>query len=151
MAPFRHIVSSDSVEIEAPATRVWEILVNVERYGEWNPFTTRVDTSLEVGSPVDLYVTLGPFRLRQPESIQDVVPPHLLVWGMVMRARWLLETRREQRLEPLGESRCRYVTTDAFTGVLTPLVVLSFGGLIRRGFNAMAVALKERAEAEVHS
>ena len=61
------------------------------------------------------------------------------------------ETRREQRLESLSESRCRYTTTDAFTGVLTPLVVLSFGGLIRHGFNAMAVALKERAEAEVHS
>lgn len=150
MALFRHIVSSDSVEIEAPAHRVWKILVDVDRYGEWNPFTTRVDTSLEVGSPVDLYVTLGPFRLRQPELIQDVVPPRLLAWGMVMGARWLLETRREQRLEALGESRCRYTTTDAFTGVLTPLVVLSFGGLIRRGFNAMAAALKERAEAEVH-
>ena len=31
---------------------------------------------------------------------------------------------------------------------LTPVVVLLFGGLIRRGFNAMAWALKERAEAE---
>lgn len=151
MALFSGTVSSDSVEIEAPARRVWGILVDVERYGEWNPFTTRVDTSLEVGSPVDLYVTLGPFRLRQPESIQDVVPPHLLAWGMVMGARWLLETRREQRLEPLSDTRCRYITTDAFAGILTPLVVLSFGGLIRRGFNAMAVALKERAEAQDHS
>ena len=151
MAIFRHAIGSDSVEIEAPAHRVWEILVDVERYGEWNPFTTRVDTSLEVGSPVDLYVTLGPFKLRQPESIQDVVPPRLLAWGMVMGARWLLETRREQRLEPLSDSRCRYTTTDAFAGVLAPLAVLSFGGLIRRGFNAVAVALKERAEAEVHS
>ncbi len=151
MVLFGHTVSSDSVEVEAPAHRVWEILVDVDRYGEWNPFTTRVDTSLEVGSPVDLYVILGPFKLRQPELIQDVVPPRLLAWGMVMGTRWLLETRREQRLEPLSESRCRYITTDAFTGVLTPLVVLSFGGVIRRGFNAMAVALKERAEAEVHS
>ena len=35
------------------------------------------------------------------------------------------ETRREQRLEPLSDSRCRYTTTDAFAGILTPLVVLS--------------------------
>ena len=148
---FKHTVSSDSIDIEAPVQRVWEILVDVERYGEWNPFTTRVDTSLEVGSSVDLYVTLGPFRLKQPELIQDVVPTSLLAWGMTMGARWLLKTRREQRLEPLGDSRCRYTTTDAFTGVLTPLVVLLFGGLIRRGFNAMALALKERAEEGIHS
>ncbi len=151
MALVRHVVSSDSIEIEAPVHRVWGILVDVGRYGEWNPFTTRVDTSLEVGSPVDLYVTLGPFKLKQPELIQDVVPPRLLAWGMVMGAYWLLETRREQRLESLGDARCRYTTTDAFTGVLTPLVVLLFGGLIRRGFNAMALALKERAEADIHS
>ena len=61
------------------------------------------------------------------------------------------ENRREQRLEPLSDTRCRYTTTDAFTGVITPLVVLLFGGLIRRGFNAMALALKERAEADIHS
>ena len=148
---FRHTVCSDSVDIEAPVRQVWEILADVERYGEWNPFTTRVDTSLEVGSSVDLYVSLGPFRLKQPESIQDVVPPSLLAWGTTMGARWLLKTRREQRLESLGDTRCRYTTTDAFAGVLTPVVVLLFGGLIRRGFNAMALALKERAEADIHS
>ena len=148
---FRHTVCSDSVDIEAPVRQVWEILADVERYGEWNPFTTRVDTSLEVGSSVDLHVSLGPFRLKQPELIQDVVPPSLLAWGMTMGARWLLKTRREQRLELLGDTRCRYMTTDAFAGVLTPVVVLLFGGLIRRGFNAMALALKERAEADIHS
>ena len=41
----------------------------------------------------------------------------------------------------------RYLTADAFTGLLTPLVVLLFGGLVRGGFNAMAGALRERAEA----
>ena len=145
---FRYMVSSDSITIETPARRVWEILMDLERYGEWNPFTTRVDTSLEVGSPVDLYVTLGPFKLKQPEQIQAVDPPSLLAWGMIMGARWLLVTRREQRLEALSDTRCCYTTTDGFTGFLTPVVVLLFGGLIRRGFNAMAWALKERAEAE---
>ena len=148
---FQHVVSSDAIEIEVPVERVWEILVDLERYGEWNPFTTRVDTSLEVGSPVDLYVTLGPFKLKQPERIQAVDPPSLLAWGMIMGARWLLVTRRVQRLEALSDTRCRHTTTDAFTGVLTPLVVLLFGGLIRRGFNSMARALKERAEEGVRA
>ena len=113
---FRHLIRSDAVEIAAPVEQVWEVLADFGRYGEWNPFTTRVDTNFEVGSPVDLHVTLGPLK-------------------------------REQRLEPLGATRCRYLTADAFTGLLTPLVVLLFGGLVRGGFNAMAVALKERAEA----
>ena len=143
---FRHVVRSDAIDIEAPVERVWEILTDFGRYGEWNPFTTRVDASLEVGASVELHVTLGPRRVKQMERIEAVEPPTLLAWGMTMGAAWLLTARRDQRLDILDDARCRYVTTDAFFGLLTPLVVLLYGRAIRRGFNAMAVALKRRAE-----
>ena len=143
---FEFLVASDPVEIEAPAERVWDILVDFERYGEWNPFTTRVEASLEVGSRVMLHVRLGWLNRKQPERIETVEPPHLLAWGTTMGARFLLVARREQRLEGLGPNRCRYLTTDATSGLLTPLVALLFGRLIRQGFNDMAAALKTRAE-----
>lgn len=143
---FRFVVASDPVEIEAPAERVWDILVDFERYGEWNPFTTRVDASLEIGAPVMLHVRLGWLQRKQPERIETVQPPHLLAWGVTMGARFLLVARREQRLEPLGAGRCRYFTMDETRGLLTPLVALLFGRIIRQGFNDMAAALKSRAE-----
>ena len=143
---FKHLISSDIVEIEAPIERVWDILVDVGRYGEWNPFTTRVKTDFEIGSPVDLYVTLRPLKLKQPERVEAVDRPHLLAWGTKMGAGILLSARREQRLERLDERRCRYLTTGALTGLLTPLVMLLFGRLVRRGFNDMAWALKRHAE-----
>ena len=34
---FRHRISSTPVEIDAPVQRVWAILMDVDRYGEWNP------------------------------------------------------------------------------------------------------------------
>ena len=143
---FQHLISSDTVEIEAPIERVWEILVDIDRYGEWNPFTTRVETTFEIGSPVDLYVTLGRLKLKQPETIEAVDPPRLLAWSTKVGARVLLAARREQRLEALSPTRCRYVTTDAFKGLLTPLVMFLFSRLVRRSFNDMAWALKKFAE-----
>ena len=143
---FKYLIGSDAVEIEAPIEQVWDTLVDVKRYGEWNPFTTRVDTDFEIGSPVDLHVTLGPLKLKQPEWIEAVDRPHLLAWGTKVGHRFLLSARREQRLEALSETRCRYLTTDALNGLLTPLVVLLFGRLIRRGFNDMALVLRERAQ-----
>lgn len=148
---FRRLIGSEIVEIEAPIERVWEMLVDVDRYGDWNPFTTRVETNFEVGSPVDLYVTMGPLKLKQPERIEAVERPHLLVWSTKIGARFLLSARREQRLRPLAESRCSYLTTDVFTGLLTPLVMLLFGRLVRRGFNDMAWALKRHAEGDSRS
>ena len=149
---FRHTVCSDSVDIEAPVRQVWEILADVERYGEWNPFTTRVDTSLEVGSSVDLYVSLGPFRLKQPESIQDVVPPSLLAWGMTMGARWFLKPARAAPGVAGRYALAATRPTDAFAGRphtagRSCCSVVSFGRLQ----NAMALALKERAEEGIHS
>ncbi len=144
---FRFVAASDPVEIEAPAERVWDILVDFERYGEWNPFTTRVEASLEIGAPVMLHVRLGWLKRKQPERIETVEPPHLLAWGTTMGHPVLLSALREQRVEALGETRCRYSTTDRTTGLLTPLVALLFGRLIRQGFNDLAAALKTRAEA----
>ena len=142
----RRLIRSDAVEIDAPVERVWDILVDVDRYGEWNPFTTRVDTDLRVGSPVDLHVTLGPLKVVQPERMEAVERPHLLAWSTKIGNPFLLSARRDQHLEALDDTRCRYQTNDVFSGLLTPLVMLLFGRLIRRGFNDMARALKARAE-----
>ena len=45
-----------SAEIGAPIDRVWAVLVDFPRYSTWNPFTPRVRATLEVGTPVQLWV-----------------------------------------------------------------------------------------------
>lgn len=144
---FKRRVSSDTVEIDAPVELAWQILTDVERYGEWNPFTPSVATDFRIGSRVDLYVTMGPFRLKQVERIEAVEPPHLIAWSTTMGHRFLISALREQRLEAVGTGRCRYRTTDDFAGLLIPLVMLLFGGFVRRGFNGVARGLKAHAEA----
>ncbi|MDX1694447.1 MAG: SRPBCC domain-containing protein [Ketobacteraceae bacterium] len=140
-------VCSDRVDIQAPAETVWQVLVDFERYPDWNPFTYRVETDLVPGHAVDLYVKLpGWGRRLQTEYVHQVVRPRLLSWGMTLGHETLLQALREQRLEVLSENSCCYQSTDAFRGVLTPLVRFLFARSIRRGFNAMAHALKLEAE-----
>ncbi len=147
VALFRGHVRSETVEIDAPIERAWDVLTDFARYGEWNPFTPSVATDFEIGSPVELFVRMGPWRLRQVERIEAVEPPHLIAWSTTMGHRFLISALREQRLEAVGEGRCRYRTSDAFSGLLIPLVMLLFGGFVRRGFNDVARGLKARAEA----
>lgn len=142
-----HTVYSDLVEINAPIEKVWAILLDFERYPEWNPFTYKVETDLKLGNPVNLYVKLPRRGSKlQVEYVKQVSKPNVLAWGMTMGAEFLLIALREQHLKPLGEDRCSYQTTDAFTGLLTPVVKILFGNSIRDGFNVMAYALKQRAE-----
>ena len=144
-------IRSEPVTIEAPVETVWQVLTDFDRYGDWNPFTPHVKADLAMGARVDMRVAMGGYRLKQTEVICAVDPPTRLAWRTIIGARWLLRAVREQRLEALSDRTCRYTTSDEFKGVLMPLVILFTGGFVRRGFNAVALALKRRAEAEVGS
>lgn len=143
------VVASDVVEIEVPAWFVWDVLVDYPRYPEWNPYTVAVETTLEIGEPIDLTLpnpdgSPGTFVNREFIRIVDA-PSHLrydtgdLVPGLM--------GSRDQYVEPLGPDRCRYHTTDTFTGERAGLAVHHHGRWVKAGFDAVAHALKERAEA----
>ena len=51
------------------------------------------------------------------------------------------------QLTPTADSGTRFVQREVFRGLLVPLLWKSIATNIRRGFEAMNAALKERAEA----
>jgi hypothetical protein len=147
-----HVVESVTVEIDAPAAYVWEVLVDYPRYPEWNPFTVRVETTLVIGDPIDLYLPQpndrsdgsdGTFLNR--EFIRVVDAPYHLRYDTAEEMPGLFASR-DQWLDPLGPDRCAYRTTDAMSGELAAWVVETNGAWVKAGFDEMAAALKDRAE-----
>lgn len=74
-------IGSVVVEVEAPQAFVWDVRVDYARYPQWNPYTVRVDTALEVGSTVVLHLP-DPARPGATSITTEVVrvvdPPHHL-------------------------------------------------------------------------
>ncbi len=134
------------IEIDAPAERVWRILRDFEGYASWNPFTPRVETTLEIGAPIHLYVRLVGDRPMHRVEFVTRNQPYSLGWEMQMGARFLLHAERVQTLTPLDENRTHYVSEDRFTGWLRPLVLALFGRAMQRGFADCALGLKKAAE-----
>ena len=140
-------VRTEPIRIDAPAGLVWQVLKDVERYGEWNPFTPQVRTDFRIGSPAHLLVKMGPAKVRIAETVSAFEEPRLIAWGKTFGARWLLAAVREQHLEPVSEASCRYHNTDRLTGLLAPLVLLCAGGYMRVGFTDVGEGLKRQSEA----
>lgn len=143
-----HVIESVTVEIDAPAELVWEVLVDYERYGEWNPYTVKVETTLEIGDKIDLHLpnpdgSEGTFVNR--EWVREVTPPTYLRYDTADEIDGVF-AYREQFIEPLDEGRCTYRTTDTFTGEHADLVIETTGQWVKDGFDSVAYALKERAE-----
>ena len=44
------VTVSETVEIAAPARVVWQVLTDMPRYNEWNPFCVRAESALEMGA-----------------------------------------------------------------------------------------------------
>ena len=143
----RILESSAALQIDASAEVVWNVLTDADGYSGWNPFTTRVQTDFQVGSPMHIHITMGPWKMQRMEWVRLVERPHRLGWDTQVLAPFVLYSNKQQRLTALSEASCSYHTTDLFSGLLTPLIMLLFRKLIIRGFDETALALKRRCEA----
>ncbi|WP_439677768.1 SRPBCC family protein [Embleya sp. MST-111070] len=132
----------ESIRIEATAERVWEILMDVERWPTWTASMSevrRLDREpFGVGSRV---------RVKQPRLpatqwvVTECEPGRSFTW-----------TSRSGGVTTHADHRIRVdegVTVELIlrqSGLLTPLIGLIAGKLTRRYLRMEAEGLKERAE-----
>ena len=144
-----HVARSIRVEIDAPASVVWDVLVDLPKYGEWNPFCVKCESTLDMGAPVKMTIAMpwDPSEISvMTEYVCAYEPEKLLSWKMDWSEAWPYAGRRDQVIERLGPERCAYYSTDAFLGE-TAIHIHHFAqGWISAAFTATARALKVRAE-----
>jgi hypothetical protein len=147
-------VLTEPVDIQAPVERVWRILVDFERYPQWNPLNRffRLDTRAAVGETVTFGPCWGPYHegtlgkadFTQHETLTVWEENCCLAYGVI--SPWL-NAERVQHLASIAADRTRYYTYERTSGVLAPVVRLVYGQRIVTGFTANGQALKTRAEA----
>ncbi len=137
------------LEIAAPASDVWRILTDFERYAEWNPFITTISGKLVEDSKLRVQLSLPEGRelCIQPRLVRCREPSELC-WRGHLGFPGLFDGEHFFQLQELTERRTRFVQGENFGGVL-----LRFAGTsitrAARGFVYMNQALKRRAEAGV--
>jgi hypothetical protein len=134
------------VGIDRPAAAVWAILVDIDRWPEWNPFA-KAGGRLAVGER--LKVEIRPPG-RKPMTFRPTVvrldPGVELRWLGHLGVAGIFDGEHGLRVEPEGDRRCRFAHFETFTGVLAVPLLWLVGDASRRGFEAMNLALKARAE-----
>ncbi|NMO90468.1 SRPBCC family protein [Actinomycetospora sp. TBRC 11914] len=134
-----------TVDVAAPAERVWSLVADVEAWPSWTPTMTTVELQgprLEPGVPV---------RVRQPGHRPDVytvlaVDGHRFLWAARKTGyrQWA-----DHRVESVDPSHCRVELAFGVDGVLAPVVGTLARRLVVRSVDTEAASLKARAEAGV--
>lgn len=143
------ITVSETVKIAAPARVVWQVLTDMPRYNEWNPFCVRAESTLEMGAAVNMklinYAVPGSI-VPNCEFICAFDPDRMISWELPHTEAWPYPARRDQVIEATGPQSCRYFSTDAFLGANGIHVFRFAGPWVKRAFDDSARALKARAE-----
>jgi hypothetical protein len=134
------------VEIEAPAERVWSVLVDFEAYPAWNPFIRRAGGELREGSRIQVTIQPpGRSDFRFEPTVISLTPNRELRWLGHLWVRGLFDGEHGFVLEPRGDDRVLFRHHEVMSGLLVPFL----GGMLRdteRGFHQMNQALKARVE-----
>jgi hypothetical protein len=152
-------VAQTEVIIDAPIERVWDVMLDIHRYPEWNPFVVKIDCAVarpEVGTDFILNVQFKGAkkaiktwervsRLDKP-AMQDGALRATLEYEFLgplhnMKA---VRGKRQQILRSLPGGKTRYNTYEKLNGWLawaTPIAK------VQDGFERHAAALRNRCEA----
>lgn len=144
------LVRSITVEIEAPSSVVWNVLTDLDNYGRWNPFCLSAKSTLAMGAAVEM-VLAGQYSgengtFVNTEYVCAFVPERLLSWELRATTESPYAARRDQFIEAVGDSRCRYYSTDAFLGRHAKQIMAETGDWVKRAFDDTALALKQYSE-----
>lgn len=132
-----------SIQIEAPAARIFALLTDLPRWTQWNTTVDRVEGSCERGGRVTVHAKASPGRAF-PLQVAEIAAPHRMVWtgGMPLG---LFTGTRTYSLTEGPDGRVRFEMNETFTGLMAPLITRSIPDL-QPAFDEFARCLKRAAE-----
>jgi hypothetical protein len=135
------------IDIDAPAERVWSLLIDFPSYPRWNPFIRSIAGTLEVGQSLDVLIQPpGARGTRFRPAVLAVQPNRELRWKGKLFLPGLFDGEHYFKLEAKPWGGVTFHQGEIFSGILVPLFKRSLNGATRQGFIAMNEALKREAE-----
>jgi hypothetical protein len=135
-----------TVEIDAPASVVWEVITDLSAYPQWNPFVIECRSTLKPGDAIDMQVKLMAKPQKQREWMKQHVPGKLLAYAMKPVPLGALSSDRSHEVEAIDPERTRYRSHFELRGWLMPLTRAMLGARLEAGFAGMTQGIRQRAE-----
>lgn len=140
-------VYQTTFEVNASAETVWQVLINLDQYGDWNPQIPLASGTIEEQGKIALRLVLpGRPAMDLVATIEEVRPGRLLTWRGHVVAPWFFEGHRRFEIGPVGNSRVSVTHVEDIHGLLAPVFGVFMGAPVERSHHAFNDALRTRAE-----
>jgi hypothetical protein len=135
------------VGVQTPAEPVWEMIVDVDGWGAWNPLYPKAKGVVQFGAQLDLTVAIpgeAPREIRA--TVQDWTPNEQIIWTVSMLG-GLIRSTRYIEIETLENGNVIFSNGEIFEGRLAWLIGKKQQRAIKRAFTAFGETVRDRAEA----
>jgi uncharacterized protein YndB with AHSA1/START domain len=137
---------SEEVAIGASPEQVFDVLTDLERYADWNPWICEAKGAATEGNVVQVAAKLGGGKaMRVSHRILTSQRPRHFRWCDMGWFTAFAYGERARFLEP-ASGGARYRVELRITGIAAPLVSVVYGRALAAGLKAETEALKRRAE-----
>ena len=134
--------------VKAPAGVVWEILSDVSGWTQWSTLYSKASGVIGFGERLKLEVCMPG---QAPQAIEPVIfewEPHEVIHWRTKSMAGLIQNVRYLEVEALSETGCIFANGEIYGGLMGPQrSAVRNRGAIRRGFQALGEAMRDRAEA----
>ena len=136
----------NEIIISAPLETVWDILVDLDKYSEWNPLLYQANGKVGVGETVIVYAKTASKDMKFTCEVTRMESFCEFAWRFPVIHPILFRGEHIFRIEPSGEEEIKFIDREWFKGILLPTQAkdLKSNGLM--AMIEMGKALKDRAE-----
>jgi len=130
------------IEINASTNEVWEALVNLEDYKNWNPFITKANGYVIENQVINV----NPGGIKFSPTVLKVEPNKQFNWLGKLWFKGLFYGEHSFELITLENNRTLFKHSEKFKGILVPLFKKMLNVETKASFIEMNQALKKRVE-----
>lgn len=140
------------IGIQASTDAIWEVLSDLEHWGDWCPLYPRAAGTIRIGEVLDIDEHVPGLKVHNIRPVVlDWAPYDHIHWQTTMWRGWARSTRFLE-IEELAPGSCIFSNGEVFSGLLVDFAVpRAIRPKIRQGFEQMGEALKAEAEKRWHA
>lgn len=106
--------------INAPISRVWNILLDVDHYPQWNPSVAKIWGTIQEGRLIFAHIL--PLKSVFPLQIVSLKERQELIWKGTLLSGGIMKGEHYYRLKDLGNGQTELQHGEYFTGLVSALI-----------------------------
>ena len=142
----QHVLRT-TIDIDTPASVVWDVLTDLDAYPDWNPFIVSASGTVATGERlVNRVEPPGGRGMTFKPTVTEVEDGRTFEWLGRLGMPGIFDGRHRFELSE-RDGRTTLEHSEEFSGILVRFMRKSLDRHSLDGFEALNAALKERAEA----